>query len=140
MLRVKDCCCGILSLKTGCLVISIVGIVLGLLWATGLDGVSGGWTAGFVLGIVLEILVWIGLLIGVILNKHEFIGLSLIGLGILILLRIVLFILIVALLAPVMWLLIFYIIFNLAAILLYIYFGIVVNSYYRTLKGGSDPF
>ena len=140
MLRVKDCCCGILSLKTGCLVISIVGIVLGLLWATGLDGVSGGWTAGFVLGIVLEILVWIGLLIGVILNKHEFIGLSLIGLGVLILYRIIIFILIVAVLAPVMWLLIFYIIFNLAAILLYVYFGIVVNSYYRTLKGGSDPF
>ena len=140
MLRVKDCCCGILSLKTGCLVISIVGIVLGLLWAINLGDLDGGWTAGFVLAIVLEILVWIGLLIGVILNKHEFIGLSLIGLAVLILFRIILFILIVALLGPVLWLLIFYILFNVAAILLYVYFGIVINSYYRTLKGGSDPF
>ena len=140
MLRVKNCCCGVLSLKQGCFAISIVGIVLALLWAVDVGGKSGGWTAGFVLAIVLEILVWIGLLIGVILNKHQFIGLSLIGLGILILMRIIIFILIVALLPTVLGILIFYIIFNLAAILLYVYFGIVINSYYRTLKGGSDPF
>ena len=140
MLRVKNCCCGLLPLKTGCLAIAVLGIVLGLVWAMNLSGATGGWTAAYVLGIVLEILVYVSLLVGVLLNKHQFIGLSLIGVLIIIIWRIIIFIVMVAMgiLLP-LWLAI-NIVFHVAVILLNVYFGIVINSYYRTLKGGSDPF
>ena len=166
MLMVKNFCCGLLPLKPGCFVISSVGLILGIsTWAYNL-GNSGAYTRGasvnlfsgtlqttywggwyaFILALILEILVWVALLLGAILNKHQLVLGSLIGLLITIILRMILFIVIFA--DPVLrtyWnivdvgFLIVNILFFLATGL-YVYFGVVVFSYYQTLKGGSGLF
>ena len=166
MPMVKNFCCGLLPLKPGCFVISSMGLILGIsTWAYNLGnsvaytrGASvnvfsgtvttaywGGWYA-FILALILEILVWVALLLGAILNKHQLVLGSLIGLLIAIILRMILFINIFAddwKLIHGNYMDVSFLIVNVLFFLatgLYVYFGVVMFSYYQTLKGGSGLF
>ena len=162
---VKNFCCGLLPLRTGCLVITIVGLILALsTWAYNLgssavyrreyrdlstgrvqSGYWGGWYA-FILALILEILVWVALFLGLNpnKNKHQLVLGSLIGLLIAIILRVILFSVMMAddylkfyYNNEDVGFLILNLLFFLASVGLYIYFGIVMISYYQTVKGGS---
>ena len=136
MIKVKDCCCGLLSLRVGCIVIAVFSLILGV----GNFGwyLNGGWNWAWnwilYIALVLEVLVWVSLLFGVILDKFQLVLASAIGLLIAIVLRIIIIIIIVIVLSSLnTGIMIGVVLFALLIVALNIYFGIVILSYYQTM-------
>ena len=143
MRTIKDCCCGLMPLRTGCIVISIICLIFSVSSMAYRIQKLSLWDGFFllVLTLVSEILTFIALLIGTILNNPKLVLASLIGVMIAIVARLGLFIALMIL--DSYWtgtaFLVSNILFFILAMALYIYFGIVIYSFYRTL-GGSYIF
>ena len=136
MLKVKDFCCGLLSLRVGCIVIAVVHLILCvsnggwyLNW-----GWRWSWNWSLYILLILEVLVGIFLLLGVILDKFQLVLASAIGLLIAIVLRVIIIIIMVVVIsfsnAGIMIAVVF---FALLIVALDIYFAIVILSYYDTM-------
>ena len=135
MLKVKDCCCGLLSLRVGCIVIAVLSLILGVgNWTWYLNQWdSWSWNWILYIALILDVLVWSSLLLGVVLDKFQLVLASAIGLLITIVLRVVIFIIMVTDISMITGIVVGVVMFVLLRIALEIYFGIVILSYYQTM-------
>jgi len=135
MIKVKDCCCGLMSLKFGCIVIAVIYLIISVAnWTWYLNRYDNSWSWMFVLAVILDILVGVALLLGVILDKFQLVLASAIGLLISIVLKVVIFIIMMAVFTfQSTGYLIGNVFFLGLRIALEIYFGIVIFSYYQTM-------
>ena len=146
MCQVKSFACGLLKLRTGCIVIPVLSLIISAI-TYGYNINHWHWTYGF--GLVIEAIVWVILLFGAILNNAKMVIATLFGLIIVIIIRTLSFVYVLILLNReklVDWktgkdwreakttFLIVAIMEFIVVIPIYLYWGIVMNSFYRTLK------
>ena len=139
-----NACCGCIPLRIGCIAIAVLMLVAGILLAVFMDVTS--WVR--VLVIILEVLTWVTLLIGAIINHATVVIISLIGLLLLIIKDVAVMIGLIivfstasSFLGPTgmeVTLFVIILIGYAIAIGMLIYFGIVINSFYRELKFGGQ--
>ena len=149
MIKVKDCCCGLMSLKVGCIVIAVIYLIISVAnWTWYLNAFGSSWDWLFILALILDILVGVALLLGVILDKFQLVLASAIGLLISIVLSVVIFIVMMAnftfgntgygtgnvVIGVSTGYVIGNVVFVALRIGLEIYFGIVILSYYQTMR------
>ena len=164
MCRTRNCC-GCIDLRTGCIVIAILEILIALgclgitalKYSTGcsirmgsdrcMSGPSLVNVPGFVIGVILIVLLWVLLLVGVCIRNPWVVLANLIGLLIFLIIRVVLFFVAITMMVDGEW---FDYFGTLTAIVtgllvalvihicLDIYFAVVIGSYYATMKSGDS--
>ena len=88
MIQVKSFACGLLRLRTGCIVIAILSLFI---CAVTYGYNISHWHWAYAFALVFELSVWTALLFGTIRNNHTVVRASLIGLVIVIVMRVVSF-------------------------------------------------
>ena len=144
-------CCGCIPLRIGCIAIAVLMLVAGILLAVFMDAIT--WVK--VLVVIVEVLTWVTLLIGAFISHATVVIISLVGLLLLIIKDAVMMILIIIAFSTVSsgavgvngvvvtwsvavtWFVILMIGYAIG-LGLSIYFGIVINSFYRELKFGGQ--
>ena len=156
MCRVKNCCG--FSLRTGCIIIVVLGIIIGLSMLgfigvknTRMEGEVN--VPGLVIGVVIIIALWLLLLFGVLISNSTVVVIHLIGLILYILFRgVVIFIVLLGItfagtIIDMFWLewnteaLIYFIIVMVVMLVggcLDIYNAVVIGSYYQSLRSGES--
>ena len=124
-----------MSLKVGCIVIAVIYLIISVAnWTWYLNAFGSSWDWLFILALILDILVGVALLLGVILDKFQLVLASAIGLLISIVLKVVIFIIMMAVFTfQSTGYMIGNVFFLGLRIALEIYFGIVILSYYQTM-------
>ena len=148
MFELKKCCCGLMPLREGCITIASTSIVLCPATWGYLLSMWYGAVPYLAVALVLELLVWIVLWFGAFLNNCKLLLTTIIGLITVIVIRIGVFIGIWIYLAGKTdndgyavdeGLTFLKSLFLMVVVPLYLYWVIVIQSFYRTLKQeGSD--
>ena len=134
MVQVKSFGCGLLPLRTGCIVI----VILSLLICAVTYGYSIYlWHWAYAFGLVFELSVWTALLFGTITYNQKMVLASLIGLIIVIGMRVIIFMVVLVLaIININWFFMAIAIGSvefIVVVVIYVYWGIVIYSFYRSL-------
>ena len=139
MLLVKSFGCGLLPLRTGCIVIAILSIVICII-TYGYN--IAHWHWAYAIGLVFELSVWTALLLGTILNNHMMVLASFIGLQFILVMRTIVFVVVIVRVIEeeVYWeeakttFMAIAIAEFIIVIPIYVYWSMVIHSFYRSLK------